>query len=321
MGNPPACQTPRFISSTRSRKCAVARADVAPGVDDGDDRLAGVVGAVVAHLRDARSVTERTQIGCAEPAVAAELFGGFALAVHEGLSRSLYDSANIRVIPLGNSSFCRMHRGYRRRTMITLSSRFDMQDALRHTRRGEPEPRGHGGRHLGRCGQDRSGISITVSRCSAIRVSSREDRSPGPARHRPHRVCPQSYLAGGLASSKTRLVTAIVPTMANQVFAQTVEAFREELLRPLPAHRGSQRIRRFARRPCSTRSSASAPMKSCSPASCTRRCCVDSWRPRAFRSSNVGITPTPIDMLVGFSHEKVRRWPSISLRRDAAASG
>src|SRR4051812_31780347 len=40
----------------------VARVDVAPGVDHGDHRLAGVVRAVVAHLQRSRAVAERPQV-------------------------------------------------------------------------------------------------------------------------------------------------------------------------------------------------------------------------------------------------------------------
>ena len=40
----------------------VAGADVAPGVEDADDGLAGVVGAVVAHLRDAGALAERAEV-------------------------------------------------------------------------------------------------------------------------------------------------------------------------------------------------------------------------------------------------------------------
>ena len=52
--------------------------DIAPGVDDGDQRLAGVVLAGKAHLQRARAVAEGAQILGAVPAVAAELFGGFS---------------------------------------------------------------------------------------------------------------------------------------------------------------------------------------------------------------------------------------------------
>jgi hypothetical protein len=53
----------------------VAGIDVAPGVDDGDDRLAHEVVELVAHLQGARAVPERAQVRHAEPAVAAQFLG------------------------------------------------------------------------------------------------------------------------------------------------------------------------------------------------------------------------------------------------------
>jgi LacI family gluconate utilization system Gnt-I transcriptional repressor len=116
-------------------------------------------------------------------------------------------------------------------------------------------------------------------------------------------------LAGGLASSKTRLVTAIVPTMANQVFDRTVEAFREELLTAgyqlmvgLSGYGDSQEdnllnavisrrpdgilLTGVVHSPTLRRQLASARIP-----------VIETW----------DLTPTPIDMLVGFSHEKVGR--------------
>jgi hypothetical protein len=55
----------------------VARIDIAPRIDDRDDRLARVVASVKAHLRGARTVAERAQILHAVPAVAAKLLGSF----------------------------------------------------------------------------------------------------------------------------------------------------------------------------------------------------------------------------------------------------
>ena len=56
----------------------VARVDVAPRVDDRDDRLAAVIRGVEAHLRGARAVAEGPQVVHAVPAVAAEFLGSFA---------------------------------------------------------------------------------------------------------------------------------------------------------------------------------------------------------------------------------------------------
>src|SRR4051794_24583187 len=51
----------------------VTRVDVTPGVDDCNDRLALVVGSVEAHLRSARTMTERAKIGRSVPPVTTEL--------------------------------------------------------------------------------------------------------------------------------------------------------------------------------------------------------------------------------------------------------
>src|SRR6516165_10584811 len=59
---------------------AVAGVDLAPGVDDADDGFADPVGAVVTELAQPRAMSERTQIVAAEPAEAAQLFGGFCFA-------------------------------------------------------------------------------------------------------------------------------------------------------------------------------------------------------------------------------------------------
>jgi len=53
---------------------AVAGIDVAPGVDDGDDRLAGIIGLHAAHGSGARTMPKRTQVVGAIPAIAAERF-------------------------------------------------------------------------------------------------------------------------------------------------------------------------------------------------------------------------------------------------------
>ncbi len=55
----------------------VAGVEIAPGIDDADDRLAFPVGLVVAELAQPRAMTERTQIADTEPAMAAEVFRSF----------------------------------------------------------------------------------------------------------------------------------------------------------------------------------------------------------------------------------------------------
>ena len=75
---------------------AVARIDLAPGVDDADHRLAGPILAVIAELLQARAMAEGAQRFGAEPAVAAELLGGFLWVAH---SRTLLPSARINWRP------------------------------------------------------------------------------------------------------------------------------------------------------------------------------------------------------------------------------
>ncbi len=53
----------------------VAGIDFAPGIDDGDDRLAGEVFALEAQLQHARAMAEAAQRVGAEPAETAEFFG------------------------------------------------------------------------------------------------------------------------------------------------------------------------------------------------------------------------------------------------------
>ena len=57
---------------------AMAGVDVAPGVDDADDRLAGPVRRVIAELPQPRAMPERAQVVDPEPAMAAQLLGAFA---------------------------------------------------------------------------------------------------------------------------------------------------------------------------------------------------------------------------------------------------
>ncbi len=75
----------------------VAGVDVAPGVDDRDHRLAGVVAAVIAHLRGARAVAERAHVLHAVPAVAAQLLGRLA-PPRRGAVRFLLGHGRSRVL-------------------------------------------------------------------------------------------------------------------------------------------------------------------------------------------------------------------------------
>ena len=74
-----------------------------------------------------------------------------------------------------------------------------------------------------------------------------------------------NMLAGGLASTRSRLVAAVVPTIAGPVFLQTVQSLTEAL-----AERGYQLmlgqsgyVGNRARMRCSKPSSAAGPTASC----------------------------------------------------------
>jgi LacI family gluconate utilization system Gnt-I transcriptional repressor len=169
--------------------------------------------------------------------------------------------------------------------------------------------RGHGGVTLADVAKIARVSPITVSRV----LSNPELVAAKTAAHVQRVIARTGYvpnrLAGGLASRKTRLVTAIVPTMANQVFARTVEAFREELLGAgyqlmvgLSGYEDSQEDNLLnaviSRRPDGILLTGvvHSPMLRRQLAS-ARIPVIETW----------DLTPTPIDMLVGFSHEKVGR--------------
>ncbi|HYD71181.1 LacI family DNA-binding transcriptional regulator [Azospirillum sp.] len=118
-----------------------------------------------------------------------------------------------------------------------------------------------------------------------------------------------NLLAGGLASKRSRLVAAIVPTIGDSVFAEAVEALTDRLdeagykvllgLSGYPATREDDLIAAvLSRRPDAiflTGITHSAETRQRLLAS--RVPVVETW----------DMTPTPLDMLVGFSHEKVGR--------------
>ncbi|HTO50153.1 MAG TPA: LacI family DNA-binding transcriptional regulator [Burkholderiales bacterium] len=116
-----------------------------------------------------------------------------------------------------------------------------------------------------------------------------------------------NMLAGGLASTRSRLVAAVVPTIAGPVFLETIEALTEALAESgyqlMLGQSGYANSREDAlldaiigRRPDGIM--LTGIMRS---AAGRRRLLaagipvVETW----------DLTPTPIDMLVGFSHEKV----------------
>ena len=116
-----------------------------------------------------------------------------------------------------------------------------------------------------------------------------------------------NMLAGGLASRRSRLVAAIVPSITNAIFVDSVQAFTDRLweagyqvllgLSGYPAMREDALLAAvLSRRPDAillTGINHSPEVRQRLLAA--RIPIVETW----------DMTPTPIDMLVGFSHEKV----------------
>lgn len=116
-----------------------------------------------------------------------------------------------------------------------------------------------------------------------------------------------NMLAGGLASNKSRLVAAVVPTIAGPVFLETVQSLTESLAQRgyqlMLGQSGYQDSREDAlleaiigRRPDGV--VLTGIMRSTEG----RRRLLASGIPVV---ETWDLTPTPIDMLVGFSHEKI----------------
>lgn len=116
-----------------------------------------------------------------------------------------------------------------------------------------------------------------------------------------------NLVAGGLASRKTRFVAAIVPALSHQVFSESLQALTDRLW-----ENGYQVLLGTSGYPTSREESLLAAVISRRPdgifltgishsAESHRRLIaaripvVEVW----------DLTPTPVDMLVGFSHEKV----------------
>jgi len=116
-----------------------------------------------------------------------------------------------------------------------------------------------------------------------------------------------NLLAGGLASSKTRFVAAIVPAISNQVFSESIQALTDRLW-----ENGYQVLLGTSGYPTSREEALLAAILSRRPDGLflTGISHSDESRRRlmAARIPIVEVwdlTPTPIDMLVGFSHAKV----------------
>jgi LacI family gluconate utilization system Gnt-I transcriptional repressor len=116
-----------------------------------------------------------------------------------------------------------------------------------------------------------------------------------------------NLLAGGLASRRSRMVAAIVPSITNAIFVETIEALTDRLWSA-----GYQVVLGLSSYPATREDALLAAVLSRRPdalfltginhSSDTRRLLlgaripiVEAW----------DLTPTPLDMVIGFSHEKV----------------
>ncbi|QGZ39936.1 LacI family transcriptional regulator [Pseudoduganella flava] len=116
-----------------------------------------------------------------------------------------------------------------------------------------------------------------------------------------------NLLAGGLASRRSRLVAAVVPTISGSVFLETVQALTEtlaasgyQMMLGQSGYHGSREDALLetiiGRRP------DGVILTGIMHSTLARRRLVASGIPVV---ETWDLTPTPVDMLVGFSHEKV----------------
>lgn len=137
-----------------------------------------------------------------------------------------------------------------------------------------------------------------------------------------------NLLAGGLASTRSRLVAAVVPTISGPVFLQTVQALTETL-----AEAGYQLMLGQSGYASSREDALLEAIVGRRPDGIVLTGIVHSNEARRrLLGSGIPIvetwdlTPTPIDMLVGFSHAEVGRGVAAFLhargrRRPAVVSG
>jgi len=126
-----------------------------------------------------------------------------------------------------------------------------------------------------------------------------------------------NFLAGGLASQRSRLVAAVVPTISGPVFLQTIQALTEAL-----AERGYQLMLGQSGYSSDREDALLGAIIGRRPDGIVLTGIIHSAEGRR-RLLAAGIpvvetwdlTPTPIDMLVGFSHEEVGRSVAAFLHR------
>ena len=116
-----------------------------------------------------------------------------------------------------------------------------------------------------------------------------------------------NLVAGGLASRRTRFVAAIVPAISNQIFSESIQSLTDRLWES-----GYQVLLGTSGYPMSREESLLAAILSRRPDGLFLTGISHSLKSRRrLAVANIPIvevwdlTPSPIDMLVGFSHEKV----------------
>jgi LacI family transcriptional regulator, gluconate utilization system Gnt-I transcriptional repressor len=116
-----------------------------------------------------------------------------------------------------------------------------------------------------------------------------------------------NLLAGGLASRRTRFVAAIVPAISNQIFSESIQSLTDRLWES-----GYQVLLGTSGYPTSREESLLAAILSRRPDGLFLTGISHSAKSRRrLAAANIPIvevwdlTPSPVDMLVGFSHEKV----------------
>ena len=174
-------------------------------------------------------------------------------------------------------------------------------------------------RHRGRSPRATGSVTLTdvarlagVSPITVSRVVNRPGLvSPDTAAHVQDVIERTGYvpnlLAGGLASKRSRLVAALVPSITNGIFVEAVQAFTDRLwdagyqvllgLSGYPATREDALVAAvLSRRP------DALYLTGINHSAATRKLLLNARIPVV---ETWDMTPTPIDMLVGFSHEAV----------------
>jgi LacI family gluconate utilization system Gnt-I transcriptional repressor len=116
-----------------------------------------------------------------------------------------------------------------------------------------------------------------------------------------------NMLAGGLATRRSGMVAAIVPSLANSIFVETIQSLADHLWEA-----GYQLMLGLSGYPATREEALLAAVLSRRPdAICLTGITHSPLSRQRLISSGIPVvetwdlTPTPIDMLVGFSHEKV----------------